>query len=81
MRQVGERQPVREPRAVCALGGVGGGDELARGAAAQAPAAPQLLRSAHAAEASWTLDPSRAADDADVADAAGEAVCVEALEQ
>ena len=47
VREVGERQPAREPRAVRALGRVGGGDELARSAAAQPPAAPELLLCFH----------------------------------
>ena len=40
VREVGERQPAREPRAVGALGGVRRGDELARGIAAEPPTAP-----------------------------------------
>jgi hypothetical protein len=35
VREVGERQPAREPRSVCALGGERRGHELARGGAAR----------------------------------------------
>ena len=48
VREVGERQPAREARAVRALGRVRGRDELARRAAAQAATPPQLLRLCHA---------------------------------
>ena len=47
VREIRERQPAREPRAVRALGGVRGRHELARRTAAQPPAAPQLLRLRH----------------------------------
>ena len=50
MREVGEREAVRQARPVGALGRERGSDELARSSPAQAPAAPQLLGSAHAAE-------------------------------
>ena len=50
VREVGERQPACEARAVRALGGVRGRDELVRSAAAQPPATPQLLGSGHTAE-------------------------------
>ena len=50
VREVGQREAAREPRAVRALGGVRRGDELLRGAAAQPPAAPQLLRLRHDAQ-------------------------------
>ena len=50
--QVGEREAVRETRAVRALGRVGGRDQLARRASAQASAPSQLLDSGHAPETS-----------------------------
>jgi hypothetical protein len=50
VREIGERQPVREARPVGALHRERGGDELARSSPAQAPATPQLLPSTHAAE-------------------------------
>ena len=53
VREIGERQPVREARSVGALRRERGGDELARSSPAQAPATPQLLRSTHAAETTW----------------------------
>ena len=59
VRQIGEREAVREPRAVGALGGVGGRDELARGAAAQASSPSQLLDSGHVPETSGTRSERR----------------------
>jgi hypothetical protein len=50
VREIGERQPVREARS---LGALRGGDEFARSSPAQAPATPQLIRSTHAAETTW----------------------------
>ncbi len=47
VREVGEREPAREPGPVRALGRVGGRDELPRGPAAQASAPPQFLALAH----------------------------------
>ena len=47
VREVGERQPARETRAVGALGRVRRRHELARSAAAQPPAPPQLLGLRH----------------------------------
>ena len=44
VREIGERQAVREPRPVRALGGVGRRHQLAGGAAAQPPAAAELRR-------------------------------------
>ena len=50
VRQIGEREPVREPRAVRALGGVRSRDQLAGRTAPQPPAAAQLLGLRHSAE-------------------------------
>ena len=58
VRQVGEREAVCESRAVCALGGVGGRDELACGPAAQAPTAPQLLDTGHGQESTTFMGAS-----------------------
>ena len=48
VREVGERQPAGETRAVRALGRVRRRHELARGAAAQPSSPPQLLGPRHA---------------------------------
>jgi len=47
VREVCERQPAGETRAVGALGRVGRRDELGRGAAAQPPSPPKLLGPRH----------------------------------
>ena len=44
MRKIRERQAAGEPRAVCALGGVGSRHELACSTASQPPASAELLR-------------------------------------
>ena len=61
MREVGEREPAREPRAVRALGGVGGRHQLACSTAPQPPAPAELLRLRHHAE---TRPPERTMLDA-----------------
>ena len=44
MRKIRERHAAGEPRAMCALGGVGGRHELACSTAPQPPASAELLR-------------------------------------
>jgi hypothetical protein len=47
VREIRERQPMRESRPVRALRGVRGGDELARGGATKTAAPPQLVGPGH----------------------------------
>ena len=61
MRQIREREPAREPRAMSALGGVRGSHQLACGTAPQPPAPAELLRLRHHAE---TRPPERTVLDA-----------------
>jgi hypothetical protein len=52
MREIRQRQAAGEPRAMCALGGVGSGHELACSTAPQPPASAELPRLRHHTETS-----------------------------
>ena len=52
MRKIRKRHAAGEPRAMCALGGIGGRHELACSTAPQPPASAELLRLRHETEAS-----------------------------
>jgi hypothetical protein len=54
VREIGEREPVREPRAVRALRGIRSRDQLAGRTATQPPAAAQLPGLRHRTEPSGT---------------------------
>ena len=80
VREIGERQPVREARSVGALRRERGGDELARSSPAQAPATPQLLRSTHAAETTWRQSARRLRGEVETTQSAGAQAVIACLQ-
>jgi hypothetical protein len=80
VREIGERQPVREARPVGALRRERGGDELARSSPAQAPATPQLLRSTHAAETTWRQSARRLRAEVETTQSAGAQAVIACLQ-